>query len=220
MPNSENANALSCKQLPKPNITDFITQNEKLLTALGIFTALTLFGASLPLKGLGAVISLMFFALALLTAYELWGKFPSDGTGSLAHFENFLMGAIGLMGLYFLIELNHYLPVAMFFVVFTVITYPTSIYIKKYDTFNRIARTQPGGKRTLRYILATAILLTALGLSLYTSIIITPIIKNFFDEGYKMSSNPYLFEQSLNNKRSTQTQPTSDSNKAKGAIAK
>jgi len=74
-----------------PTLFDFIEENQRLITVLGVFTALTVFSSNLPLKPFGYVLSFMFMSLTVLLWLELWQKFPTkSGSWRLTVFENVL----------------------------------------------------------------------------------------------------------------------------------
>ncbi|MGQ0722236.1 MAG: hypothetical protein ACT4PE_11805 [Candidatus Eiseniibacteriota bacterium] len=72
---------------PRPSspLASFLEENQRLITVLGVFTALTVFTASLPLKVIAYGLSFVFLSLALLVWFELWWRLP-DARGNLRVF--------------------------------------------------------------------------------------------------------------------------------------
>jgi hypothetical protein len=80
----------------------FVEENHKLLTVLGVFTALTVFAANLPLRPLGSMLSFLFMALTVTLWLELLERFPSKAAGwrmdwfeTLLSFTVFILYSIG-----------------------------------------------------------------------------------------------------------------------------
>jgi hypothetical protein len=57
----------------------FIEDNYKLLSILGVFTALTVFATSITVKWIAYVLSFLFLTETILIWLELWAKFPKLG---------------------------------------------------------------------------------------------------------------------------------------------
>lgn len=124
------------KKNEKKSLTEFIEQNHKLISVLGILTALTVFTYNLPLKLLGYLLSFGFLFLTILVWFELWAKFPKKPTSwRLSNFESTLQFLIfGLVIYWFLAyrEIWHYLLVfPLWLVSVYLITWP----ILKYKLF-------------------------------------------------------------------------------------
>src|SRR5438445_3883918 len=80
----------------KPTLEQFIGQNDKLLGAMAVFTALAAF--TKDLQAVGGYLSFTFIAATVLVWFELLRKFPKQsGTGTLFWFENLM--SIGILGL-------------------------------------------------------------------------------------------------------------------------
>jgi hypothetical protein len=162
---------------PLPTLTSFIEENHRLLTVLGVFTALTIFASNLPVKPLGGMISFLFMTLTIILWFELWARFPSKrGEWRIVWFESILGITILILVIYWLLDYRVIWNQMLATLIFIVILTPLSWVIKKFNIFNRLFKTQPGKLRILRYILGIIILLGAVSLSLYiASLLAGPI---------------------------------------------
>jgi hypothetical protein len=163
-------------------LSDFINENNKLISALSIFTALTAFSNSLPLKPYGYVLSFGFMFLTILLWLELWGKFPKNGAGRLFWFENCLVLVGVAVFLYWLIEFRsiwkYFLYTFLALIILSIIVIP----IKRLDLFNRVFHTKPGGKKFLRWAFGILVTFIALSISWGLSLLISPFINKLLDE--------------------------------------
>ncbi len=160
-------------EIHRPTLAEFIEDNYKLITVLGVFTALTVYIGSTPLKPLTQVISFFFLTLAVFVWVELWGRFPeSMGTLTLFWFENvFSLSAIAIV-IYWFLTVGCVFPPIIMISVFLLVMSVISIPIKKFQLFNRIFRSEPGKGRILRIVLGVSILLMAYAIGvLFSSLI-------------------------------------------------
>jgi hypothetical protein len=168
---------------PKPSLSDFIELHHKLITILGVFTALTAFSANLPIKGFAQAISALFLTLTLIVWIELWGRFPSStGTTTLIWFESILgLTMLALIG-YWVVSVRTVFPPLVFILVFGIIINIISWVMKKFDLYNRILHTQLGGRKLLRYVLGTAIIVLSFAITFFiTAMVSLPIDKFLAD---------------------------------------
>ena len=61
-------------------LAEFIEDNHKLITVLGVFTALTVFSSTLELRAFGYVLSFLFMTLTVFVWLELWSRLPGGRT--------------------------------------------------------------------------------------------------------------------------------------------
>lgn len=170
------------KEKPKPTLASAVEENHKLITVLGVFTALTVFAANLRLQPFGQVLSFLFMSLTILVWFELWGRFPNErGNWTLTWFENLLFITVLAVVLYWLVDFRELWHTYLWLLVFSVILAVFSTVMKKFDVFNRLFRTQPGKLRFLRYGLGLVIVLGTLYCSIWISARITPSINLFLD---------------------------------------
>lgn len=98
-------------QVPRPRkpLADVIDENHNLLTAIGIFVALTVFSASLPVKPfkpIGIVLSFCFLGEAIILSWEFYVKsyLPANqATVRLYFFQLILELALVILVLYWLL---------------------------------------------------------------------------------------------------------------------
>lgn len=186
--------ALSCNQnshmndkedKKAPTLFDFIEENQRLVTVLGVFTALTVFAGSLPLKSVGYVLSFMFMSLTVLLWLELWERFPSkSGSWRLTLFETILPLTVLVVIGYWLLEFRKLWHEFLFLPIFAIILSSFSYVMKKYNLFNRVFHTRADGKKSLRYFVGIAVLLiTALASILLARMAAAPL-NRFLDSAY------------------------------------
>jgi hypothetical protein len=85
-------------------LATYIEDNQKLLTVLGVFTALTGFSTNLPIKLFGVVLSFCCMGIALLVLVQLWLRFPAYPEDiSTTLFKLFLFVAMLTLFLYWLV---------------------------------------------------------------------------------------------------------------------
>lgn len=65
------------------SLASFVESNHKLISALGIFTALTVFATSISLRAVAYSFSFLLLAATFLLWVELWSKFPDRSKSSL-----------------------------------------------------------------------------------------------------------------------------------------
>jgi hypothetical protein len=178
-------------KLKENSLSDFIETNHKLLTILGVFTALTVFSFNLPIKQYGYGLSFILFALTLLVWLEVWSKFPSGpGSFKLIWFENLLSFLILGIFLYWLLDFRgiwkDFLVVFLFVIFMSIF----SLIMKKYDVFNRLFNTSPGKRKNLRYFLGLIIIITLFSISWKIAFLISPPVNSCLDSIYKTFQTP------------------------------
>ncbi|MFA5364056.1 MAG: hypothetical protein WC325_02615, partial [Candidatus Bathyarchaeia archaeon] len=119
------------KAKKKVTIGDFIEENHKLFTVLGVFGGLTALFTRLENSSYLAAIS---FVLLILLDFELWIKFPKseEATFRLRVFEVLLQFLLMAVGLYIVQEYQDFVFAFMpliFMIIFGV------IFIKLFDRF-------------------------------------------------------------------------------------
>lgn len=161
----------------------FIEDNYRLLSALGIFVALTLFASNLPLKSIGYSLSFLFVSATVLIMLELWERFPSkSGTSRLFWFENVLFLSALLVVAYWFLEFRAMWHQYLIVPILGILLWLSSAAIKRFDVFNRLFRTEPGGRKILRYFFGFALVAVVIVVSWILAEFITPPINVFLDE--------------------------------------
>ncbi len=166
---------------PPTTLVAFVENNYRLLTALGVFTALTVYSGNLTLKPVGYVLSFFFLAAAVLLWLELWANFPRLGTARLFWFENILFFATMILVFYWLVEFRSiwrsflFLPIAFF------ILSLLAIIVKRYDLFSRATHAEPGRWKLLRYIFALSLFWFSVLIALYIAALVAQPVNDFLD---------------------------------------
>ena len=162
----------------KVTLSDFIEDNYKLLSVLGILTALTIFSGNLTPRAIGSVLSLAFLSEAVLVWLELWAKFPRKGSLRLVFFENILSLIIMTVIAYWLIELQKMSYSLIFYLTFLVILYCFSMIIKKFNVFELFFPQ----RKIFRYIFGFIIIWVVWVLSSYFAEYLTPFVNTSIEE--------------------------------------
>lgn len=90
----------------KVSLRTFVEYNHKLLSVLGVFTALSVFARGLPLSGMGQILSFFFLTLTILLWFELMSQYPTPASMRLMWFENFVTFAVLFTAGYWLMDYN------------------------------------------------------------------------------------------------------------------
>lgn len=138
-------------------LRDFLIQEHKLITSLGVFITLTLFSQSFINSKFSFLASSLFLLLALIIFFELWEQFPKKNSSTkLRLFETYLSAGSVFVFIYWLSELKK-LEVGAHIIAITIFLYGPiltllSNQIKKLDLFNRIFNAKNDEKKIVRYI--------------------------------------------------------------------
>lgn len=102
---SEKISMSNDKRDEQPTLSDFIENNYRILTSLGIFTALTAFSLNLPFKYVGQFLAFLFMTLAFIVWIELWTKIPAKANkGRIYWFAITLNIAVIFIAFYWVIQ--------------------------------------------------------------------------------------------------------------------
>jgi len=174
-------------EIKKNTLFDFIEQNHKIISVLGVFIALTVFTANLSFQAIGYALSFLFMAITIIVWMELLERFPKgESTWRFKTFENLLNYSFFGIIFYWLISYREIWKNIMFIpltiILAAMLTSLLTLPIKKYDLFDRVFRTKPGKLKVIRYILFLLILFIVLHISFWIAFIISPPINYFFDQ--------------------------------------
>ncbi|MBP9836814.1 MAG: hypothetical protein KBC78_03190 [Candidatus Pacebacteria bacterium] len=162
------------------NLKSFISENDKLLSALTVLLAIAGFVQNLSIQWLGN--ALLFITIgALLTVWtELYKCFPQKGTVRLMIFKNTI--SLGLIGIifYWLIAFNTFWNYFLFIPVFLGLAYMCFTVLAQLKQFSFVKKLT--GEKDKRNVWQVGFLITYgfgifLGLSwlLYLSIGVSPV---------------------------------------------
>jgi hypothetical protein len=163
-------------------LTDFINENYRILSALGVFTAATVFSANLSLPPFNSWLSFMLMAATVFLWLELVGKFPSGrGSQLLVWFENILTLTTIFLILYWLVayrsEWRGLLPIPVGLVLLWVI----GSLIRRSRLFDRISSVKPRAGKVLRWLTWVTVIV----LVLFGAWVISYYVNSLFDAVYK-----------------------------------
>jgi len=169
------------------SLTDFINDNQKLISVLGVFTALTVFSANLPFKIMGYALSFIFFAVTLLVWIELLEKFPKGKANwRLRLFENLLSYSVLGIFLYWLLAYREIWQVMLVFpltiLLATLFTSILILPIKRVALLQQFFALTPPRVHLLRHVLFFTISVLVLFLSFTISYRIAPPLNHILDE--------------------------------------
>jgi hypothetical protein len=110
-----------------PTLASYIEDNHKLLTVLGVFTALTGYSANLPIRLFGITLSFCCMGIALLVLVQLWWRFPAYPQDvSTTLFKLFLFVAMLALFLYWLVAFTtvwgYALPIVVAMLTFSLLS--------------------------------------------------------------------------------------------------
>lgn len=160
----------------------FLEENQRLITLLGVFSALTLFAGTVRPVEFGRFLSSIFLTLVVLIWLELWSRFPSKAGGwRLSLFESILSLAVLAMVGYWIVVVHVWFRSLITLLVWGGAMAAISKVIKRYDLFNRVFRTVPQGRPKLRYAVGLLVQLVVLGVSLGIASLIGPPLDRAVD---------------------------------------
>jgi len=163
-------------------LADFIDENQRIITVLGVFTALTVFAGNLRPEEFGQLLSSLFLTLTLLIWLELWGRFPAQGTGwRLDWFENILAFTVLILVGYWVAIVHAHIHDLLTILIWGFTLAGVSKLVRHYGLFNRVFRTIPDGRRGLRYSVGIVLQLLVLALALGVAGLLGPPLDRLVD---------------------------------------
>jgi hypothetical protein len=171
--------------LPPPQrvaLHTFIEENHKLLAVLGVFTALTVFSAGLPLRALGTVLSFLFMAITVLLWFELLERFPAKTAGwRMNLFEILLTLTVLVLLLYWFVDYRAVWEYWLVIPIAALLLWVASAVMDRFDVFNRVFHARPGQKRPIRYALWAALLFASLVAAVSVAQLAAPYVDRWLD---------------------------------------
>jgi len=148
----------------KNTLSEFVENNNRLLSAVGLFTALTIFATSLEIEILGAFLSFLLLSATVILWMELLEKFPASApaTAKLTWFESTLSLAMLVVVFYWLLQFRGFWRSLLVIPIVLVLAALFSAVLKRFDVFNRAFSTKPGKKRGWRYFVAFTVYAAAI----------------------------------------------------------
>ena len=173
-----------------PTLSGFIDENQRLISVLGVFTAICVFVGQLPIQWFAYMLSFAFTLLTVILWLELWSKFPSgSGDWKITTFENILALAVLALLTYVLVDFRRLWKSSyLMLLIFTIILGGFSGVMKRFDLFNRLFRCRPGERRWLRHLMGVTVLVVVTGASIALANWIAPPLNSVLDAMYKSLS--------------------------------
>jgi len=163
-------------------LTEFVEANHRLITVLGVFTALTVFSSSLELRPFGYLLSFLFMTLAILIWFELWSRFPSKpGTWKLTWFENVLSFTVLALVAYWLVFFRSIWHTYLVLLVAGLLLAGITSVMWRYNVFERFFKARPGQKKFLRYSFGIVLVLLVLFISFLVADVVAGPVNTFLD---------------------------------------
>lgn len=160
----------------------FLEANQRLITVIGVFSALTLFGSTIQPREFGQFLASLFLTLVLLVWLELWGRFPPQRGGwRLRWFENIMSLLVLVLVLYWVVVIHVWFRGLVTIVVFGGTMATISAIGGRYNLFNRLFNTVPNGRPGLRHAVGIALQLVVFALSLGVAQLIGLPVDNWLD---------------------------------------
>ncbi len=165
-------------------LKDFVDENHKLLSTIGIFTAITVFSLNIKSTYFSLGLSFLFLFQTLILWSELLSQIPKVATRRMGWFENFLSYSFLVLIIYWVVEYYMVWNLFLWLIIPLFIVYFISVILKKFNLFNILFKTTPGEKKALRHILYWTILIVAYILGSKLSALISPYIQKFLTNAY------------------------------------
>ena len=146
-------------------LSAFVDANHKLLSTLGIFTALTVFARALPIRIVGDLTSFFFLAATITLWFELQEQYPPKGTSQkLRLFELAVSYAVLCLVVAWVFVYWAFWRLILVGILFLILGLGATSLLQRYNVFNRLMGTKAGERSRLRHMLyfaVVAVILTA-----------------------------------------------------------
>jgi len=165
-------------EIPETTLGNFIESNHKLLSVLGIFTALTVFSRNLPLGELGSFFSFGTVGIAILIWFELLRRVPKSPKSQdwpLAVFHILMIIVMCMVVIYWLVDFRpiwkDFLPVLVMVVI---LSGTTRLFIWGVGHFPRVQKVLQRPPRNI--VLGRAVFFGLLFVVLFSAALLASII--------------------------------------------
>lgn len=162
-------------------LNQFIEENYRLLSTLGVLVALTIFSASIELKELSPILSFIFLSAAVFVLIELLGRFPRKQTGLLMGFEFSLVAAMFSISVYWYYRARRLWGFFLVLPLFVLFLYLSAEVVKRLNLHERVSHLIPEKRKWVRKIARGTIILVQVAGSLALAILLTPYATRFAD---------------------------------------
>lgn len=171
------------KKLKKPSLTDYIEENQKLISVLGVFAALSVFSLTFSIKAIGYVLSFVFLTLTVIVWIELWTKFPKKPvSGLLSIFEWLLMVSTFGVCFYWLLAYRDIWEGIMVFVLWIILLSLMSYPISRFKLIDKIFGTKLSKYKIIRILFGLIIVFILLQLSIIGASFLAKPVNTLLEE--------------------------------------
>ncbi len=170
-------------EIKKPNsLSDYIENNSKLISVLGVFTALTVFSYNLTIKPIGNILSFVFLTITIIVWLELWTKFPpKPSSWRLILFENVLSFSVLGIILYWLLAYREIWRAILVFPIWVLTITLISFLITRFNLLEKITGFKIAKYTFIRILFGLTLMILIYFFSLFVSAIISKPINDAFD---------------------------------------
>ena len=171
----------------KTSLKDFVDQNSKLISILGVFSALTVFVQEIVKKPIGElfgyVLSFLFLSLSIIILFELMSKAKVKSPSARLRFFKYIL-QLAIVGIlfYWLLSYRTIWRVVMPFVVYGIILWLFSFIIMNFKVLKKLDNTNSIKLRILKIIIGLGILYIVIFVIPNFITPIAEIINNGLDE--------------------------------------
>lgn len=177
---SANRQLVAPEDQPEPiPLATFIDDNHKLITTLGVLTALTVFVSNLPIKLFGSLLSFLFLIATILTWQELISKFPKSKTVRLFWFQNVLDAAVPVLVLFLILQFRSLIRPFMNYILLLAVMWLGYLLIDRLKIFELVE--EKTRNRRLGYIVEGFICALIFGVYFALSFLLSPVFDSAFN---------------------------------------
>jgi cell division protein FtsW (lipid II flippase) len=169
------------------SLREFIELNHNLLSALGIFMALTVFAANIPYEFLRTGLSFVFLAVSVILWIETFFNYNPTLSrrkySLLMRWFNVLMEiATFLLILYWLVAYSIVWKIMLPVVIFAILIALSSLILDRLSYFKKLHYPIDSKHKLKKQFLWWVLFFASLFLCLYVAIIISPTLYKFIDD--------------------------------------
>ncbi|OGC85504.1 MAG: hypothetical protein A2V73_06430 [candidate division Zixibacteria bacterium RBG_19FT_COMBO_42_43] len=133
----EEKNSQATKET-KISLRQFIENNQRLITTMGVFFALTIYSTSIPIKQIALALSFLFMTCSFLIWMEVLSGITDYTSWSLHWFQIALLWAFLAFSFYWYIEYRTIWRYLLFIPLFSFISWSFMAIMKRYRLFERV----------------------------------------------------------------------------------
>jgi len=149
---------VAADEVAKTTLFDFIEINHKIISSLGVFTALTIFSMSLQLAYIGNLLTILFLMLTILLWFEIVWRLPwGDSSITLSCFKYGIRLVFPLLLLYHLVEFRYFWKSYLIIPIWASLLAVFSGLLKKYGFFTWVHTESTTWKHNLKILLGAVI---------------------------------------------------------------